>query len=98
MGGAVPAVVTLIGGGLGATAGAAAGAGPDGEDATGEGAAGAGPDDDDAAGGGAAGEDATSEDATGTTVDTGEGPARTGRNRCRECRRKGERYCRHPLA
>jgi hypothetical protein len=88
MGGAVPAVLTAVGAGLGAAgAGAAAGAGSDGKDSK----EGDSTDED-------AGQDEAGKD--GTSVDTnGEGPVdegiRTGRNRCPECRRQRERYCRH---
>jgi hypothetical protein len=85
MGGAIPVAVTAVGAGLGAGAGAA-GAG-----------SGGGPKEGDPAD-----EDASKDEAgtDGTPVDAkGEGPVeegiRTGRNRCPECRRRGERYCRH---
>jgi hypothetical protein len=83
MGGAIPVVVTAVGAGMGATAGTAA-AGSDGE-----GSKKGDPTDNDAG-----------QDEDGTPVDAnGKGPAdegvRTGRNRCPECRRRRERYCRH---
>ena len=86
MGGAIPAVVTAVGAGVGAAAGAAAaGAGPGDEDTTEENPTDEGADD----GGG-----------DGTAVDPGEsdGAARTGRNRCPECQRRGVRVCRHPVS
>jgi hypothetical protein len=88
MGGAIPVAVTAVGAGVGAGVGtAAAGTGSDGEDPK-EG----NPTDEDA------GQDEPGQD--GTPIDAnGEGPVdegiRTGRNRCPECRRRGERYCRH---
>jgi hypothetical protein len=79
MGGAIPAAVTAVGAAAGA---AAAGTSSDGEDKK-EG----NPIDEDA------GQDEAGEDANR------EGPFdegnRTGRNRCPECKRRGERYCRH---
>ena len=72
MGGAIPAVVTVIGAGLGAGVGtAAAGAGPEYE---------------------GAGDVADKEKAP---ADAGEGVARTGQNRCRNCKRRRRHYCRH---
>jgi hypothetical protein len=90
MGGAIPTVVTALGAGLGAGMGAAAGTDSDGEDPE-EG----GPTDQDA-GQSEAGEDGTAVDANDKVpVDEG---VRTGRNRCPECRRQRERYCRHAQA
>ncbi len=85
MGGAIPIADTTVGAGLGAGVGAAA-AGSDGEGPKGD------PTDEDA------GRDEAGKD--GTPVDAnGEGPVdegvRTGRNRCPECRRRRERYCKH---
>ena len=87
MGGAIPAVVTAVGATFGAGVGAAAaGAGPDDEGTTEEGNPTDGGADD---GGG-----------DGAAVDPGEseGAARTGRNRCPECQRRGVRVCRHPVS
>ncbi len=86
MGGAIPVAVTAVGAGLGATVGTAA-AGSDGE-----GPKGGGPTDEDA-GQDEAGEDGTPVDANGKgPIDEG---VRMGRNRCPECRRRRERYCKH---
>ena len=86
MGGAIPVAVTAVGAGLGAGMGAAgAGSG-------GEGPKEGDPTDKDA-GKGEAGPDGTPVDANDEgPIDEG---VRTGRNRCPECRRQGERYCRH---
>jgi hypothetical protein len=84
MGGAIPAAVTAVGAGLGAGVGtAAAGATPDDEDQKEEDS-----NDEDATGGDGADDD-------GTPGDAGEGTARTGGNRCRDCKRRRERYCWH---
>lgn len=84
MGGAIPAAITAVGAGLGAGVGtAAAGAIPDDEDQKEEES-----NDKDATG-----EDGADED--GAPGDGGEGIARTGRNRCRDCKRRRERYCWH---
>ena len=86
MGGAIPVAVTAVGAGVGAAVGTAA-AGSDGKSKK-EGD----PTDEDAAKT-EAGEDGTRVDVNGENpVDEG---VRTGRNRCLECRRRGERYCRH---
>ena len=83
MGGAVPVAVMAVGAGVGAGAGAAAA----GEDSDGEDQKEGNPTDEDA-----------SQDEAGEDVNR-EGPVekgiRTGRNRCPECKRQGERYCRH---
>jgi hypothetical protein len=81
MGGGIPAAVTAVSAAVGAGAAVAAGRGSDGEDHEGN------PTDEDA------GQDEAGEDAN----DKGpvDGGIRTGRNRCPECRRRGERYCRH---
>jgi hypothetical protein len=88
MGGAIPVAITALGAGLGAGVGtAAAGTGSDGEDSKER-----DPTDEDA-GQDKAGEDGTPVNANGEgLVDAG---IRTGRNRCPECRRRRERYCRH---
>jgi hypothetical protein len=88
MGGAIPVAVTAVGACLGAGVGtAAAGTGSGGED----------PKEGDPTDEGAS-QDGASEDGTPVGAN-GEGPVnegiRTGRNRCPECRRRGERYCRH---
>ena len=111
MGGAIPAVFTAFGAGVGAAAAAAAGAGTDDagtagadEVAVGEGAAAVSVDaaaasaraataGADAAGGGAA---ADAGIATGATLGAAS-VVRTGPNRCGKCKRRGRRYCRHPL-
>ncbi|KAF8483884.1 hypothetical protein DFH94DRAFT_725061 [Russula ochroleuca] len=62
----------------------------------GGGAGGAGPNDEESEAHG--NEDATDKDATdedGTPGDAGKDTARTGRNRCRDCKRKREGYCLH---
>ena len=85
MGGAIPAAITAVGAGLGAGVGtAAAGAIPDDGDPKEEDM-----DDEDPTG-----EDGWDEDET--PGDDDEGTARTGRNRCRDCKRRRERYCWHP--
>ena len=59
-------------------------------------AGGAGPDDEEPEA--QANEDATGEDVAdddGTPGDGGESTARTGRNRCHDCKHKRERYCWH---
>ena len=80
MGGAIPVAVTAVGAGVGVAA-AAAGTGSDGEDEK---------------EGDPMDEDAGQNESGGEA--NGEGPVdesiRTGRNRCPECRRQGERYCR----
>ena len=83
MGGAIPVAITAVGAGVGAgAAAAAAGTGSDGEDQN---------------DGDPSGEDAGKDEAG--EYANGEGPTdegvRTGRNRCPECRRQGQRYCRH---
>jgi hypothetical protein len=84
MGGAIPAIVTAFGATAGAGLGtAAAGVGRGGENPKEK-----GPADENATG-----QDAADED--GSSVDAGEGAARTGLNRCPRCRHRGERYCRH---
>ena len=72
MGGAIPAVVTVIGAGLGAGVGTTA--------------AGAGPEDR------GTGDVADKEEAPADAV---EGIARTGQNRCCNCKRRRRHYCRH---
>jgi hypothetical protein len=88
MGGAIPVAVTAAGAVLGAGVGTAA---------AGAGSGGRGPKEGDPtdkdAGKDEAGPDITPVDANGEgPVDEG---VRMGRNRCAECRRRGERYCRH---
>ena len=79
MGGAIPIAITAVGAGLGAGVGTAA--------------AGTGSDGEEGAGQDEAGEDGTPGNANC------EGPAdegiHTGRNRCPECRRRRELYCKH---
>jgi hypothetical protein len=88
MGGAIPAGITAIGACLGAVVGTAAGGtGSDGKKPK------EGDPTDEDAGQDEAGQDGTPVDANGKgPVDEG---IRTGRNRCPECRRRRERYCRH---
>jgi hypothetical protein len=81
-GGTIPVAVSAIGTGLGVGAGiAGAGIGSDGEDKEGD-------QNDEGAGQDETGEDAKDEDLIG------EGNRRGG-HRCPECKRRGERYCRH---
>jgi hypothetical protein len=84
MGGAVPAVITAVGAGLSAGVGTLA---------AGMRRGGKGPKEGRSTDKDATGEDAADED--GTSVDAGEGATRTGLNRCSECKRRDERYCRH---
>jgi len=88
MGGAIPVAVTAVGACLGAGVGAtAAGAVPGGQDPKEGNSTDGGTSQDEA------GEDGTPGDANGEgPVDEG---IRTGRSRCPECSRRGERYCRH---
>ncbi|KAF8461465.1 hypothetical protein DFH94DRAFT_789554 [Russula ochroleuca] len=80
--GTIPTVIIVICAGLAAgTGGGAGGAGPNDEGSEAQG-----------------NEDATNKDATdedGTPGDAGKDTARTGRNRCRDCKRKREGYCLH---
>jgi hypothetical protein len=83
MGGAIPVAVTAVG----AAAGAGAGAAATGRDSDGDDKKGGEPTDEDAC------QDEADEDANSEgPVDKG---MRTGPNRCPECKRRGERYCRH---
>ena len=88
MGGAIPVAVTAVGAGLGAGVGAAAaGAGSGGGDPNER-----DPIDEDASQDGA-GPNGTPIDVNGEGLV--DGGVRTGRNRCPECRRRGEHHCRH---
>jgi hypothetical protein len=85
MGGPIPALVSAIGGVIGAGFGGAFG----GEDTGDAGDAGGG----EAANAAAAAADAGL--AAGATL-AGDGVVRTGPNRCRKCKRRSRRICRHP--
>lgn len=83
MGGGIPVAVTAVGAGLGAAAGAGAGSG--------SGDSKEGDQTDEGASQEKAGEDPVDANSEGPV---GEG-VRTGHNRCPECRRRDERYCKH---